>query len=105
MTKKLIFVLMIVTGVLLILAACAPAAAPTEAATTSSSGGSTTIDAKALVESQCTQCHSLARVEAEKTDKAGWTSIVERMMSKGSNITFTDAEKAAVIEYLAATYK
>ena len=106
MNKKLLLTLLLVLGVILILAACAPAAAPAAATTAPSSGGSTTnIDAKALVEAQCSQCHSLDRVESKKADAAGWTKIVDRMISKGSNITFTADEKAAVIAYLAETYK
>ncbi len=107
MTKKLLLTFLLVLGVILILAACAPAAAPAAtAADAGSSGGSTTnIDAKALVEAQCSQCHSLDRVESKKSDVAGWTKIVDRMISKGSNITYTADEKAAVIAYLAETYK
>jgi len=107
MTKKLLLTFLLVLGVILILAACAPTASPasTTAATSSSSGSSTTIDAKALVEIQCVQCHGLDRVESKKSDAAGWTKIVDRMMAKGGNITYTADEKAAVIAYLAETYK
>ena len=105
MNKKIMLSLMLITGLLLVLAACAPAAEATPAAVTDNSGGSTTIDAKALVETQCTQCHALSKIENEKADTAGWTKIVDRMIAKGSTLKLSESEKGAVIEYLATTYK
>jgi len=60
------------------------------------------LDGKALVTERCTKCHGIARVEGKKANADGWKSTVERMMSKGAKLS--DAEKQAVIDYLAQTY-
>jgi cytochrome c5 len=60
------------------------------------------LDGKALVEDRCTKCHDLGRVEAAKKTEDEWKATVERMIGKGTNLN--QAEKEAVIKYLAATY-
>lgn len=104
--KKIFIITLLITAIFA-LSACAaePAAPAAPAAPAPESGGATAIDAKALVEKQCAACHSFSRVSGAKYDAAGWTTVVDRMIAKGPKITFNDAEKAAAIEYLAATYK
>lgn len=60
------------------------------------------LDGKALVSERCTQCHGLAKIEAKKSNTDGWKATVERMIGKGAQLS--DAEKQAVIDYLAKTY-
>ncbi len=54
---------------------------------------------QALLQDRCTSCHGLDKVDAERTDRAGWTEIVDRMIGAGA--VLTDAERADLIEYLA----
>jgi hypothetical protein len=68
----------------------------------SGTSGSETPDGATLVNEKCQQCHSLDRVTSARKDAAGWETTVSRMM--GNGLKLTDAEKAAVIDYLAKTY-
>ncbi len=52
-----------------------------------------------VVDTKCTSCHDLERVEQADYDVAGWESTIERMESLGLSIT--EEEKQAVAEYLA----
>jgi cytochrome c553 len=58
------------------------------------------LDGEALVQERCSVCHGLDRVNSASKDEAGWTSTVDRMISKGANLN--EDERAAVIEYLAS---
>jgi cytochrome c5 len=60
------------------------------------------LDGKALVEERCTVCHNLQTITGAKKSRDGWQSNVERMIDKGAQLN--DAEKAAVIDYLAEAY-
>ncbi len=60
------------------------------------------LDGAALVQKYCTECHSLNRVKRERGDVAEWTKIVEKMIVEGLEVT--EAEKQAIITYLAQTY-
>jgi cytochrome c5 len=73
-------------------------AAPYEAETAPASE----INAEILLETRCTVCHTLERVEKKKLDRAGWEKIVERMKGHGAKVN--DDEREALVEYLAATY-
>jgi len=59
-----------------------------------------TIDGKTLVEQRCIGCHSLDRVFAKKTDKAGWIVIVDDMIKNGAKLNSQERDK--VLEYLAS---
>jgi hypothetical protein len=83
--------LLLVLG--LVLAACGGAQEP---------AAGSDLDGKALVEERCTECHNLQTVTSAKKSRDGWTSNVERMIGKGARLN--DAEKAAVIDYLAEAY-
>lgn len=96
MKNRIFLLLLVVLIASLLISACS--------SSSSSSGSSgSTLDGKALVESRCTVCHSLDRVTSSAKTEAEWTSTVERMIGHGAQLS--DAEKAAVISYLAATYK
>lgn len=104
MKNKLILTLVVVFILSIVLTACGTTPAATADTSSSSSSSSTTIDAKALVETKCTACHSLDRVAAQKLDAAGWAKVVDKMDKKGG-IGFTADEKSAIAAYLAETYK
>lgn len=84
--------------VAMVLFACGAAAGePTPTAATPGSP-------EALLQQRCgTSCHSLQRVAAARKTPEEWEKTVRRMMSKGAQLD--DAEFAAVVSYLAATYK
>lgn len=53
---------------------------------------------KAEVETQCSTCHSLARVVSHKDTLEGWQSIVDNMVGMGA--MFTDDDKTLIVNYL-----
>jgi len=61
-----------------------------------------TLDGKALVEERCAECHDLGRVERAKKGEEEWKATVERMVSKGAQLS--EEEQALVIQYLAEAY-
>ncbi len=105
MKPRILLLILCIIGVILILSACSPSAAPadTTSSSTAVSSNGTSLDGKALVESRCIACHGLDRVTSKTKTESEWTSTVERMIGHGAQLN--DAEKAAVITYLAATYK
>jgi cytochrome c5 len=56
-----------------------------------------------LLEKKCSTCHPSARAKGLKKTAAEWETTVKRMISKG--VKLADAEKKALVEYLAKTYK
>ena len=57
---------------------------------------------EALLEARCTACHNLERVRKKKETRDGWEEVVDEMVEKGAALD--DAEKVAVVDYLAETY-
>jgi virginiamycin B lyase len=57
---------------------------------------------KALVESACTQCHSLDRVVRSGYSRDGWRNVVSMMVNVGAKVTPQQAD--AITEYLAAHF-
>jgi cytochrome c5 len=55
-----------------------------------------------LVETTCSGCHDLAQVTSQQKDEAGWTEIVELMISYGAPVKAEDSPRIA--KYLAAHY-
>jgi mono/diheme cytochrome c family protein len=105
MKTRALLLLLLIIGVILILSACSPSAAPADTSSSSApaASNSTSLDGKALVESRCIVCHALDRISSKSKTETEWTATVERMIGHGAQLT--DSEKAAVIAYLAATYK
>jgi cytochrome c2 len=58
---------------------------------------------KALVESRCITCHGINNITNAKYTREVWIKTVDRMVLSGAS--FTDQQKADIIDYLAATYK
>jgi len=56
-------------------------------------------EGQALMETKCTMCHSLDRINGAIYDKAQWEATISRMEVSG--LVVTEAEKAAIVEYLA----
>ena len=61
-----------------------------------------TLNGQSLVEERCTRCHDLARVTNTQKTEEEWQATVERMVSKGADLS--PAEQEAVIKYLAEMY-
>jgi len=55
-----------------------------------------------LVNTVCSSCHGLDRVNAKKGDKDAWVDTVTRMKEKGAELT--DDQVTLVIDYLARTH-
>ena len=76
--------------------------APAPAADSSSSE-STTIDGKALLESRCTVCHSLDRVQSKSATADQWQSTVNKMIQNGAKLS--EEEAVVLVKYLAENFK
>ena len=57
---------------------------------------------KAIVSSNCKQCHDLGRVADYKGDHDGWALTVDRMILLGAKLT--DEKRDLAIDYLASVY-
>ncbi len=73
----------------------APPASATEAAPA--------IDAAALLQARCVDCHSLSRTTGARYTQAEWQAVVTRMIKHGAALN--PDEEAALVAYLAETYK
>lgn len=59
------------------------------------------VDAKALLNERCTQCHSLKRVDRAVKTETEWTETVERMIENSGDPEFLNPdEKQALVEHL-----
>jgi cytochrome c5 len=98
--------LLMVLGLVLtaLLAACGSASQPTPApgGSTAPAVTSPTIDAASLLDERCSSCHPSSRVKTAQKSQAEWQQTVDRMIAKGAQLS--DAEKAALVQYLADTY-
>jgi len=54
-----------------------------------------------LVETACSACHSVERVNSTRADRDTWVSTVARMVDNGAAIT--DEEAPLIIDFLART--
>jgi mono/diheme cytochrome c family protein len=78
----------------------ATALQPAVPATESQPGPS--IDGAALLQDRCADCHTPEKVKDRPQTKDQWDRIVTNMISRGANLN--DAEKQALVDYLAKTY-
>jgi cytochrome c5 len=105
--RKLLLPILFILTVTVIGGACGgPASAPT--ATSALPAKPTTapaqvLDGKALMNERCTVCHSTERIQTAQKTRADWEATVARM--KGNGAKLNDAETAALVDFLAATYK
>lgn len=56
-------------------------------------------DGQALLETKCTMCHTLDRVDNAKKSRADWESTIARMEKNG--LVISADEKSAIIDFLA----
>ena len=68
----------------------------------SSSVPEAVIDAEAVVNDRCTQCHSIDRVIQAKKSQEQWQSTVANMVGRGAKLNAD--EQTAVVNYLAEKY-
>lgn len=73
-----------------------------EAAATETSADTSGLDGEALVQERCTTCHTAERIDNASKTAEEWAVTVDRMISYGAQLN--DAERQAVIDYLAATH-
>jgi hypothetical protein len=62
------------------------------------------VDARmaALVNSSCSGCHGMDRVDQKRADKSAWTVTVARMLQHGASLG--DTQVTEVVDYLAKTH-
>jgi hypothetical protein len=60
------------------------------------------VSAEALVEERCTECHTLAPIEAAQKTVEEWEFTVYRMIEKGARLS--DRQAQGVIDYLSSIY-
>lgn len=61
------------------------------------------IDAAALLEARCVDCHSLSRIMGARYTQEQWQQVVTRMIRHGA--VLNPDEETALVAYLAETYK
>jgi len=64
--------------------------------------GAPALDGAMLLETRCSVCHSVDRPKNSRMTQDQWEQTVTRMIGHGAQLT--DAEKAALVDYLAKTY-
>jgi competence ComEA-like helix-hairpin-helix protein len=57
---------------------------------------------KDVVESTCTECHTLERVKAQRRDEEGWNAIIREMIETGAQIDSNDI--STIVAYLAKNF-
>jgi competence ComEA-like helix-hairpin-helix protein len=57
---------------------------------------------KDVVESACSDCHSLERIKAERRDEEGWNSVIHEMLENGAPINPNDMR--VIVSYLAKNF-
>jgi cytochrome c5 len=78
------------------------ASSPTTAVSTATSAGAAVLDGATLVDTRCTTCHTTDRIKQAHKTRDQWDQTVTNMINKGAQLT--DAEKVALVDYLAKTY-
>ncbi|PKQ19323.1 MAG: hypothetical protein CVT66_10685 [Actinobacteria bacterium HGW-Actinobacteria-6] len=71
----------------------------TEAVPVPGTGTGVVGDGAALVESKCTACHNLERVDAATKDLVGWQTTITRMVQQNGAV-ITPEEQSAIALYL-----
>jgi len=97
----LITLFMVLLAILIV--SCSPAATTAAPAAGSSGSETTAIDGKTLLETRCTACHSLDRVQSKSATADGWKSTVDKMIQNGAKIS--EEEAIVLVKYLAENYK
>ena len=59
-------------------------------------------DGLTVLETRCTACHSLDRVQQAQKTYDEWAQTVDRMIAKGAHLS--EEERAVLLKYLVETY-
>lgn len=59
-------------------------------------------DGAVLLQTRCTECHNLRRVEGESLSAAGWEQVVDDMIIEGASLQ--EIEKEILVEYLSEVF-
>ena len=84
----------------LVLTACNK---PSTSEPTSAPNQSAVVDGKTLLETRCTACHTLDRVNEKQATADQWQATVTKMISNGAKLT--NEEEAILVQYLADNFK
>jgi competence ComEA-like helix-hairpin-helix protein len=57
---------------------------------------------KDVVESACSDCHSLERIKAQRLNEEGWNSVIHEMLENGAPINANDMR--VIVSYLAKNF-
>jgi competence ComEA-like helix-hairpin-helix protein len=57
---------------------------------------------KDVVESACSDCHSLERIKTQRLDEEGWNSVLHEMLENGAPINANDMP--VIVSYLAKNF-
>jgi competence protein ComEA len=57
---------------------------------------------KDVVETACSECHSLERIKAERRDEEGWNSLIHEMLENGAAINANDMP--VIVAYLVKNF-
>ena len=57
---------------------------------------------KDVVETTCTECHSLKRIMAQRLDEEGWNGILRELLETGASINPGDMK--VIVQYLAKNF-
>jgi competence protein ComEA len=57
---------------------------------------------KDAVESTCTDCHNLERIQAQHLDEDGWNGIIREMMETGASVNPDDVK--VIVDYLTKNF-
>lgn len=57
---------------------------------------------KEAVQNNCTDCHSVERIKAQRLDEEGWDGILREMMETGASINPEDIQ--VIVEYLTKNF-
>ncbi len=83
-------------------AAVEPTVAPAVQEATTAPAVSSGPDGAVILANQCAECHSPDRAKNAPRSRDQWESTVTRMIGKGAQLN--DAEKAALVDYLATNF-
>jgi mono/diheme cytochrome c family protein len=59
---------------------------------------------KAMFETHCGTCHSLALPKSQRLNRANWKWVIDDMVNQFGATWITDAQQALILDYLAENY-
>jgi uncharacterized protein YceK len=95
--SRFINILLIVLVAGMVLSSCGSS----NSQTTNSQGG-VIADGQTLMQTRCTECHSLSRVISAHMTSSQWKRTVDKMILNGAQLT--PSEEQVLVDYLAKNY-